>query len=61
MLSNEAIEEYRKLYKQEYGKEISYSEASEQGNRILNFFEILMQIDQRIKNTTDIKKSTSPR
>jgi len=34
-LSKEVIEEYKKIYKKEFGEEISDEEAHEQGGRLL--------------------------
>ena len=50
MLSKKAIEEYRKIYKKEYGEEITVAEAEEQGSRLLRLFEILLRIDKRNKD-----------
>lgn len=41
MLTKNDIEEYQKVYKKVYGEEISYSEALEQGTRLLNFFKVI--------------------
>lgn len=38
MLSQKAIDEYKVIYKNKFGKEISDSEALEQGTRLLNLF-----------------------
>ena len=35
MLSQQAIMEYQQLYKQAYGKEISYEDAADQGARLV--------------------------
>lgn len=45
MLSKKSIEEYKRIYKKEFGKEISDEEALEQGTRLVNFFEILHKIN----------------
>jgi len=44
-LSKEAIEEYKKIYKEVEGKEISDEEACEQGTRLVNLFEVLLKVD----------------
>lgn len=49
MLSKQAIEKYQKIFKEEFGQEITIAEAEEQGTRLLKFFEILIKIDQRNK------------
>lgn len=50
MLSKQAVEEYQKIFKKEYGQNLTYAEAEEQGNRLLKFFEILIKIDQKNKS-----------
>ena len=47
MLSKQAIEEYRKIFKEEFGQDITEAEAEEQGIRLLRFFEILIKVDQQ--------------
>jgi len=47
MLSKQAIEEYQKIFKEEFGQDITVVEAEEQGTRLLRFFEILLKVDQR--------------
>jgi len=49
MLSKQAIEEYQKIMKEEFGQDITVTEAEEQGTRLLKFFEILIKVDQRDK------------
>ena len=49
MLSKKFIEEYKRIYKKEFGKEISDQEALEQGTRLVNFFEILHKINVKEK------------
>ena len=48
-LSDEAISEYQKILKEDYGKEISREEAYEQGLRLVEFFDLLYKIDKRNK------------
>lgn len=38
MLSDKALQEFRGLYKEEFGKEISDADALEFGTNLLNFF-----------------------
>jgi len=38
MLPREAILEYQEVYKKQYGKEISYEEATEQSNELVELF-----------------------
>jgi len=46
MLTEKDIEEYREIYKKVFKKEISYSEALEQGTRLLNFFKIICKSEK---------------
>jgi hypothetical protein len=41
MLTQKDIEEFRTLYKNHFGKEISNAEAYEQGTRLLNMLRIV--------------------
>lgn len=43
MLSDKAVQEYKDIYKKEYGKEISDSEARDQSERLTGFFNILFE------------------
>lgn len=49
MLSDKAIQEYKEIFKKEYGQDLTDAEAREQGERLLKFFEILIKIDQKNK------------
>lgn len=49
MLSRHTIEEYQKVMKEEYGQKLGYAEAGEQGTRLVKFFELLIEIDQKQK------------
>ncbi|MBU3922995.1 hypothetical protein KJ684_02035 [Patescibacteria group bacterium] len=40
-LSKEAIDEYKDIYKKEFGEEISDEEAKEQGTKLLSLFKII--------------------
>ena len=40
-LSKKAIEEYKAIYKKEFGKDITDAEAEEQGMRLLRLFQII--------------------
>lgn len=48
MLSDKAIQEYKEIFKNEYGQDLTDAEAREQGERLLKFFEILLKIDQKV-------------
>ena len=54
MLSKQAIEEYQKIMREEFGQDISIAEAEEQGTRLVKFFETLIEIDQKRKQATDL-------
>jgi hypothetical protein len=41
-LSRRAIEEFKAIYREEYGEDISDDEALEMGLRLLNFLKILL-------------------
>lgn len=41
MLSQQAIDEYRDIYSNTFGQEISFEEAKEQGTNLLRFFVII--------------------
>lgn len=55
MLSLQAVEEYRKIFKKEFGTDISHEEAKLQGTRLVKLFQILLQIDNRVKNQKETK------
>lgn len=46
-LSANAIQEYKKIFKKEYGVDITDSEAQEQGTRLLNFVNVLYECAER--------------
>lgn len=49
MLSDKAIQEFKDIFKKEYGQDLSDAEAREQGERLLMFFQTLIDIDRRTK------------
>ena len=49
MLSPQAVEEYRKIFKKEFGEDISYEKAEIQGARLIRFFQLLLTIDKKTK------------
>ncbi len=53
MLSKEAIVEYQKIYKDLYGKDISFEKAMEGGKKLLRLFRIIYC---PISNTWNITK-----
>ena len=56
MLSDKVVQEYKKIFKEKYGQDLTDAEAREQGERLVKFFEILIGIDRRTlnKSTTSI-------
>jgi predicted nucleic acid-binding protein len=40
-LSKEAVEEFKKIYLQEFGEKISDAEAQEMGESLISFFKII--------------------
>ena len=48
-LSKESIEEFKRIFKKEYGRELTYEEAYEAAFNLLGFFELLWKIDRRLK------------
>lgn len=43
MLSDKAVQEYKKIFKKEYGQDLTDAEAREQGERLLQLTEILIK------------------
>lgn len=57
MLSQKAIDEYKKIFKKEYGKDLTDAEAREQGQRLTDFFEILFeQAQTELRRKERLKK-----
>jgi len=54
-LSKERILEWQKIFKEEYGKEMSFAEASESANNLVGFFDLLLKIDMRENTQNYIK------
>ena len=42
-LSDKAIQEFKSIYREEFGEDISDAEAEEAAERVLRFFEIILQ------------------
>jgi hypothetical protein len=42
-ISDEDLEEFRRIYKEEFGEEISLAEAQTMGNRLIELFRIIMR------------------
>lgn len=49
MISQKLIDEFKKIYKEDYGVSLTDSQASEIGNNLVGFFELLLKMDQRNK------------
>lgn len=47
MLSDKSVQEFKEIFKKEYGQDLTDTEAREQGERLLKYFEILIKIDRR--------------
>jgi len=43
-LSQEAIDEFKEIYKKEFGEEISDDDAREMGTRLLRVFRVLLEV-----------------
>lgn len=48
--SDDSLEEFQRIWKQDYGKEITKEEAREYKESLVNYFRILMEMDRRSKN-----------
>ena len=48
--SQKLIDEYKRIFKEEYGVEYTDQEAQEGANNLVGFFELLAKIDYRSKN-----------
>jgi hypothetical protein len=46
-LSREAVEEFKGIYREEFGRDISDDEASEMGFWLLDFLKILLESNAR--------------
>lgn len=59
-LSKEAVEEFMRLYKKEYGEDISYDKASEKATKLLRLFKIIYKPIPKewIKEPQAVKKNS---
>jgi len=46
-LSDKSIEKYRAIHKNNFGEEISFEEAREQGTNLVRFIELLIEWDSK--------------
>ena len=49
MISDKTIQEFKQIMKEEYGVELSDEESREQGETLVKYFDLLIQVDQRNK------------
>lgn len=54
MLLQESVTEYRRLYKQTFGKEISYEDAVDQGERLISLVRIVLRPNKQYR--LDLRK-----
>ncbi len=52
MISKQAVEEFRMIYRNKYGKELSYAEAMEQANDLIKLYKAVLY---PLKNETSQK------
>jgi hypothetical protein len=52
MLSHQAIKEFQKIYKKEYGEDISHEEAAESGQKLLNLYKVVYKDPIKNKKTS---------
>ena len=50
MLSQKAIADFKRIWKEEFNQELTDEKAKEVGVRLLNFFKVLYKIDSEVKN-----------
>ena len=50
MLTKESIEKYQEIFMKNYGYEISFEEAREQGENLVRYFELLLKADRQGKD-----------
>jgi len=53
-LSPKSIEEFKKIYKEEFGVELTNLEAEESAIKLVKYFELLMRIDKRLTKPKSI-------
>ena len=47
--SKESVEEFKEIFQKEYGQKLTDEEASESAYSLLNFFKLLLEVDDRNK------------
>ena len=56
MLSKQAIEEYKTIYRTQYGKELSLAEATKQANNLIRLYKTILS---PLKNETSQNRKLS--
>jgi len=46
-LSDKSVQEFKRIFKEEYGKEYTDAEAREAAENLVGFFDLLIKIDQK--------------
>lgn len=57
--SKELILELQEIIRDEYGRELSFAEATEAANNLVGFFDLLLKIDVRNKKVTNENRGKS--
>ncbi|EKE11014.1 MAG: hypothetical protein ACD_15C00154G0002 [uncultured bacterium] len=47
LLLDESVNEFREIFKKEYGKELTMQEASDSAHNLVNFFDVLLKIESK--------------
>ncbi len=47
--SKENVEEFKEIFQKEYGRKLTDEEANESAYSLLNFFKLLLEVDERNK------------
>lgn len=55
MISKENVKEFQRIFKQEYGIEYLDSEAEEASNNLVNYFQILIEMAQKLEKEGKLK------
>jgi hypothetical protein len=62
MISKERIEELRTFYKEAYGKELTYAEAEEMGQRLVTLYKLLRRpLPDEKKSSQEPPAQTAPK
>ena len=60
-LSQRAIDEFKKIYEEEYGEEISDAEARDMGTRLLRIFMVMFEVDAHSRKNAQQPDHSSAR